>query len=74
MLRLRVRDNGRGIDPAVLEAGTRASHWGLPGMQERAERFGGTLNVWSAKGAGTELELTIPGRVAYRARTGPRQL
>jgi signal transduction histidine kinase len=34
-LRMRVRDNGCGIDPQVLAAG-REGHWGLPGMRERA--------------------------------------
>src|SRR4029077_16072819 len=36
-LRLRVRDNGKGIDPKVLGEGSRAGHHGLPGMQERAK-------------------------------------
>ena len=35
-------------------------------MRERAENIGSTLKVWSAKGQGTEIELTIPGRVAYK--------
>ena len=29
--RLRVRDDGRGIDPKILEAGGRSGHWGLAG-------------------------------------------
>jgi signal transduction histidine kinase len=49
----------------VLEAGTVAGHWGLPGMQERAEQLGGTLTVWSARDAGTELELCFPAKFAY---------
>ena len=36
-LRLRIRDDGRGIDPQVLEAGGQAGHHGLPGMHERAK-------------------------------------
>ncbi|MGA3306936.1 MAG: two-component regulator propeller domain-containing protein, partial [Stellaceae bacterium] len=35
LLRLRVRDDGKGIDPKHLQAG-RDGHWGLPGMRERA--------------------------------------
>jgi signal transduction histidine kinase len=62
---LRIRDDGNGIDPKVLGQGSRAGHWGLPGMRERAERFGGQLEVWSEHGAGTELELSIPASVAY---------
>ena len=34
-------------------------------MRERATSFGGQLNVWSELGAGTEVELTIPGAIAY---------
>ena len=62
--RLVVRDSGRGIDAEVLQSG-RTGHWGLVGMRERAERAGGRLKVWSRAGAGTEVELTIPGQIAY---------
>jgi signal transduction histidine kinase len=63
-LRVRVRDDGRGIDPEILRAG-RDGHWGLSGMRERAVRIGGTLRVWSRPGAGTEVELSVPGHVAF---------
>jgi signal transduction histidine kinase/ligand-binding sensor domain-containing protein len=63
-VRILVRDDGVGIDPDVLEAG-REGHWGLPGMRERAERIGGTLRVWSRAGAGTEVELSVPARIAF---------
>jgi signal transduction histidine kinase len=62
--RILVRDDGVGIDPDVLESG-REGHWGLPGMRERAERIGGTLRVWSRAGAGTEVELSVPARIAF---------
>ena len=61
---LRVRDDGHGIDGAVLN-GPRAGHFGLPGMRERAELIGGRLEVWSEAGMGTEVALTIPGAVVY---------
>lgn len=64
--RLRIRDDGRGIDPQVLASGGRQGHFGLKGMRERAELLGGKLAVWSARGAGTELDVTIPGNRAYR--------
>ena len=64
-LRLRIRDDGVGIDPLVLKAGRRAGHWGLAGMRERAERIGGTLTVWSEHGAGTEIDLIVAAQVAY---------
>lgn len=63
-LRLCVRDDGCGIDPQVLSAG-RAGHWGLTGMQERAERIGARLKVRSRANAGTEVELSVPGQLAF---------
>ena len=63
--RLRVRDDGRGIEPKILEAGGRAGHWGLQGMRERAEKIGGQLRFWSRPETGTEVELTVPGSTAY---------
>jgi signal transduction histidine kinase len=62
---VRVRDDGVGLDPAVLEHGYRRGHWGLPGMRERALEFGGQLEVWSQCNAGTEIELQVGGRIAY---------
>ena len=63
-LLLRIRDNGTGIDPAILKAGFREKHWGLPGMRERAKLIGAELDLWSQSGAGTEWELRIPMSVA----------
>src|SRR5262249_29436112 len=63
-LQLRVRDNGRGIDPAVGD-GRRAGHFGLPGRRECAGLAGGRLEVWSETGLGTEVERTIPAGAAY---------
>ncbi len=63
-LRLLVRDDGAGIDPKVLKSG-RDGHWGLAGMRERAEGIGGRLRVWSRARAGTEVELSIPGHIAF---------
>jgi len=63
-LRLIVRDDGGGIDAQVLQSG-REGHWGLSGMRERAEKMGAKSVVSSRVGAGTEIELTIPGSVAF---------
>ena len=63
--RLRVRDNGRGIDPKILAEGGRPGHWGLQGMRERAQNMGGQLRFWSRVDTGTEVELTVPGATAY---------
>jgi signal transduction histidine kinase len=69
--RLRVRDNGQGVDPQILAAGGREGHFGLRGMHERARLAGGKLTVWSAQGAGTEVELTIPAPRAYAGSRAP---
>jgi signal transduction histidine kinase/ligand-binding sensor domain-containing protein len=63
--RLRVRDDGKGIDPTVLAQQGRDGHYGLRGMRERAIVVGGEFAVWSELDSGTELELTIPAAKAY---------
>jgi signal transduction histidine kinase/ligand-binding sensor domain-containing protein len=63
-LRLHVRDDGRGIDPEVASSGT-DGHWGLAGMRERAEKIGAQFTIRSRQGAGTEIELTVPAKVAF---------
>jgi signal transduction histidine kinase len=62
--RLRVRDNGTGIEPHILQDG-RAGHFGIPGMRERARLVGGKLIFWSKPDSGTEIELTVPASLAY---------
>jgi signal transduction histidine kinase len=64
LLRLRIRDDGAGMDPRLLDAG-RNGHWGLRGMRERAEQIGARLEIWSETGAGTEVDLRVPGSIAY---------
>lgn len=54
--RLKVRDDGEGFDPARRKPG----HYGLRGMRERAAALGGTLEILSAPGRGTEVLLTLP--------------
>jgi signal transduction histidine kinase len=69
LFQLRIRDDGKGIDPRIVAEG-RAAHYGVPGMQERARRIGGKLDVWTETGAGTEIQLSIPGSIAYRTSPG----
>ena len=64
-----VRDDGCGIDPNVLQTG-RDGHWGLSGMRERADRIGARLHVMSSASAGTEIELSVPGNVAFLGGSG----
>jgi PAS domain S-box-containing protein len=64
---LTVSDDGRGFR---VEQAFRAyaGRWGLLGMRERAERIGATLDVRSAAGRGTKVELRVPVSRAARAR------
>lgn len=63
-LRVRCRDDGRGIAADVAARG-RPERFGLRGMRERAGKVGGQLHVWSRDGAGTEVELRVPASTAY---------
>jgi ligand-binding sensor domain-containing protein/signal transduction histidine kinase len=60
-----VRDDGCGIDPKILQSG-RDGHFGLSGMRERADRIGARIRVMSSPSAGTEIQLAIPGSVAFQ--------
>lgn len=62
--RLWVRDDGKGIDERTLRRQP-VGHFGFHGMRERAEDVGGQLDVRSRLDAGTEVELSIPGAIAY---------
>jgi len=64
-LQVWIRDNGRGIDPRVLEKG-RDGHWGLVGMRERAAKIGGRLEISSRVAAGTAIQLCIPFARSFR--------
>jgi signal transduction histidine kinase/ligand-binding sensor domain-containing protein len=72
VLRVRIRDDGTGIDPQVLQAGESVGHFGLRGARERAQQIGARLDFWSETGAGTEVQLTIPAAVAYEKSRNKR--
>ena len=55
---LRIRDDGCGIDPELIEKG-REGHWGLIAMRERATRVGARLTILSRATQGTEVQLSI---------------
>ena len=56
MLRLTVSDDGRGAaDPF-----SRAGHYGVRGMRERAEALGGRLDIRTGPQGGLEVEACIP--------------
>jgi signal transduction histidine kinase len=56
-----VRDQGRGFDPVAVPADRRGLRDSIRG---RIERAGGTVEVRSAPGEGTEIELRVPRRAA----------
>jgi signal transduction histidine kinase len=73
-LRVRVRDNGNGIEPNLISDDGREGHFGLRGMRERAKLIGGKFTVWSELRSGTEVELTIPASCAYTSSTDGNRL
>jgi len=62
--RLRIRDDGKGIDEDIMQRQP-SGHFGLPGMRERAETVGAHLEVWTRRDSGTQVDLSIPGKIAY---------
>ncbi|HYP07286.1 MAG TPA: two-component regulator propeller domain-containing protein [Bryobacteraceae bacterium] len=66
---LRIRDDGEGIQSEVVEKG-RPAHYGLAGIRERAKQIGGNLDIWTRPGAGTKIEFSIAGSIAYRRSNG----
>ncbi len=68
LLRIRVGDNGRGMDPRTCRQaldpffttrGTRHVGLGLPLLAAATERAGGTISIGSQPGAGTVVEATF---------------
>lgn len=72
-LRIHVRDNGCGIHHDLLESAL-DGHLGVQSMRERAERIGAALRLWSRPDGGTEMELVVPGDVAFQLPLGGRSI
>lgn len=64
-LSVRIRDDGVGIPEEVMATGHKLGHFGLVGMRERAQRIGGALTIESQPGAGTEVGVKLPARLAF---------
>jgi signal transduction histidine kinase len=62
-VRLQVRDNGVGFDPAQAGRLVTEGHFGLAGMRERVTFVGGRFDVRSAPGRGTTVEVAIPPQI-----------
>jgi signal transduction histidine kinase/ligand-binding sensor domain-containing protein len=72
-MRLNFRDNGSGIPEQVLQNGSSDGHFGLPGMAERAEKIGARFSIFSRVGGGTEIEIKISSRLAYRSSSNHKR-
>jgi signal transduction histidine kinase len=69
---IRISDNGVGMDPIAAEG--KHGHFGLQGMRERAARIGGKFTLVSSVDSGTEISVTVPGRIVFRKpRTSPSE-
>ena len=73
LLQLRIRDDGKGMTPEIAEQG-RVGHYGLAGMRERARQIGSKLVILSGPETGTEIELSVPGSMAYSKQQGRSRL
>ena len=71
---IRIADDGVGVPTATQADGHSPGHWGLSGMRERVTRVGGSFELRSAPGAGTDVLLSIPAPLAYRRRDKPPRL
>lgn len=69
LTRIAVADDGQGFTwPLQSDEMVTGGHFGLIGIAERVQRFGGTFRVDSAPGHGTRLEIAVPSqRVAQPA-------
>jgi signal transduction histidine kinase len=72
-LRMRIRDDGRGIESSVLKKGGRDGHLGLASMRERSRNIGARLEIWSRTGVGTEIDVRLPADLAYSDQPGKRR-
>jgi signal transduction histidine kinase len=65
-LTLDIADNGRSIDSDILSGSRPTGHWGLAGMQERADSLGAALKITARPGGGTHVKIVVPGSMAFR--------
>ncbi len=67
---LRVEDAGQGFDPAVVAPGAKKSSFGLSSLHERLEVAGAQVNIHSAPGNGTRVQITVPpARISQQTPT-----
>lgn len=59
-IKVQVKDDGSGFDPAEVKPGAAGTKFGLVAMRERTELLGGTMEIQSAPGQGTKLNFLFP--------------
>lgn len=63
-IRLSVRDNGRGFDvPDDITDFANSGNFGIMGLQERTQLFGGSVRIKSSPNQGTIIEMIIPRQI-----------
>ncbi|MYN05363.1 histidine kinase [Pseudoduganella sp. DS3] len=72
-LNLTVRDDGCGMSPTVAREG-RSGHYGIVGMNERAQAIGARYTLVSTPGQGTTVTLDVPAERAYQPLPSPTLL
>jgi signal transduction histidine kinase len=60
LIRCCIRDDGIGFDPSEAESRSGERGFGLMGIRERVSICGGSVQVNSARGQGTEVAVTMP--------------
>lgn len=58
VLHIAVSDTGHGFSPDTVD-GAQTGHYGIVGMRERMQRLGGQLELTTAPGAGTKVQLLV---------------
>ena len=69
---LAVQDDGAGFDPAN-RPGVSEGHFGLKGVSERIDRLGGTMEITSAPGKGTKIDIKIERNGRVRTPSAPEE-
>jgi signal transduction histidine kinase len=66
-LHILIGDDGRGIEPGMLQSAVAGGHFGLAGMRERARGMKARLHIESSEGGGTRVDIRINSLLSYVA-------
>lgn len=59
-IKVQVKDDGSGFNPAEVKPGVAGTKFGLVAMRERTELLGGSMEIQSSPGQGTKLNFIFP--------------